>query len=265
MMQITIITLLMAALLTFSGSLRSAENEYVNQSISKKKVAAEVAPFLLPKNHFAHQALNHIFSEKGVLASIKSMEAAGFEILTYRQGRGLIVASHPLLKNYLIKTYLDSDSYVEWSKWVRRVKGKDVIQNFLDNHPIYKSYFKVPGKWIYRIPTKSRGEATETSTPRKYVLLVENMYIVDKKTNEEMYKKLITFITLDGLYLLIDQTGFSDGHIGNLPFSSDWKIALIDTEYTNVWPVHFEWLSKRFSPAKSRYWEALIENKGPKK
>lgn len=237
----------------------------LNRASNKEEVEEEVGPHLVPAKHFTRIALDHIFSKKGVLASIESMKAAGFEILIYRQGRGLIVASHPLLKNFLIKTYLDTVSHVEWTRWVRRVKGRMLMQNFLDENPIYKRYFKVPLKWIYPIPTQSLGTATETTVPREYILVVENMYLVDKKTNAEMYKKLITHTTLDGLYLIIDQTGFSDGHIGNLPFSSDGKIAFIDTEYTNTWPVHFDWMTKWFSPKQKRYWEALIKNKGPKK
>lgn len=237
----------------------------VNKSSSDQEIQKEVAPYLLPKDHFTSNALDHIFSKKGVLASIESMKAAGFEILLYRQGRGLIVASHPLLKNFLIKTYLDTATHVEWTRWVRRAKGRELMQQFLDENPVYNQYFKVPLKWIYQIPAKRRGAATGISVPREYILLVENMYLVDKKTNEEMYKKNITYKALDGLYLIIDQTGFSDGHIANLPFSSDGRIAFIDTEYTNTWPVHFDWMTKWFSPRKKRYWEALIENKGPKK
>lgn len=237
----------------------------LKRTTNVKEIEEQVAPYLLPKDHFTSEALDAIFKKKGVLATIESMKDAGFEILIYRQGRGLIVASHPLLKNFLIKTYLDTATHVEWTRWVRRSQGRERMQQFMDAHPIYNRYFKVPLKWIYQIPRKKRGVATENSVPREYVLVVENMDLADKETNLQMYQSLITYTALDGLYLIIDQTGFSDGHIGNLPFSSDGRIAFIDTEYTNTWPVHFDWMSKWFSARKKRYWEALIENKGPKK
>lgn len=233
-----------------------------NKSSSPEEVKREVKPYLLPKEHRASNALHAIFSEKGVLASIGSMQAAGFVILLYRERGGLILAKHPLLKNFLVKAYLDTATHVEWTRWVRRVKGRDRIRQFLNDNPCYRKYFKVPKKWIYRIPLTSRGDATEASVPREYVLLVEEMHLVDKETNLQMYKK-IRRKALDGLYLIIDQTGFSDGHLGNLPFSGDGKIAFIDTEFTNTWPVHFEWLTPWFSSHNQRYWEALIENKGP--
>lgn len=252
-------------LMAFDFSHQDVANYALKKSTEEIEIEKKVAPYLLPKKHFAFAALKQIFSKKGVLASTDSMEAAGFEIMLYRQGRGLIVASHPLLKNFLVKTYLDTATHVDWTRWVRRVEGRERIQKFFDENLIYNTYFKVPLKWIYQIPPKKRGEPTENSIPREYILLVENMDLVDKKTNLEMYQNHISYETLDGLYLVIDQTGFSDGHVANLPFSKDGKIAFIDTEYTNVWPVHFDWLTKRFCPRKQRYWEALIENKGPKR
>lgn len=234
------------------------------KAVSFDKIKAEVSPYLLPEGHPIKVHLDAIFSKSGVLASIESMEEAGFNIIIYRQGRGLIVASHPLLDNFLIKTYLDTVKHVEWTRWVRRAKGRERMQKFLDDHPQYAPYLKAPKKWIYKIPECGMGSATEESVPREYILLVENMDLVDKTTNEMMYKTVITYEALDGLYLIIDKTGFSDGHIGNLPFSADQRIAFIDTEYTNTWPVHFDWLTKWFAPRKKRYWNRLIENKGPK-
>lgn len=223
----------------------------------------EVAPYLLPKDHFTLAALNKIFSVKGVLSSTKSMEEAGFKILMFRQGRGLVIASHPSLKNYLIKTYLDSASHVDWTRWVRRIKGRDRIQNFLDENPYYNRFFKVPKKWIYHIPKKGRGVPQEEGIPRQFLLVVENMDLVDSKETERLYKKVVTKSFLEGLYLIIEKTGFSDGHIGNLPFSSDRRIAFIDTEYTNSWPVHHDWLTKWFTPHRQLYWQYLIDNHGP--
>lgn len=244
--------------------------DLLNYAIKKKgeeedqeKELTEVAPYLLPKKHFAHNILEEIFAVKGVLSSIKAMEDAGFTIHLYRQGRGLILASHPLLPNYFIKTYLDTVSYVEWTRWVRRAKGKDRMQSFLNDYPQYKPFLKVPNKWIFKIPKHGIGRAKGEFFPRRYILLVEDMHLVDKLVNEKMYQKDITYSALDGLYLIIDRTGFSDGHIGNIPFSTDGRLAFIDTEYTNSWPVHFHWLTKWFSPTKQSYWTYLIENLGP--
>lgn len=230
---------------------------------SKEKKLSEIEPYLLPKKHSAHPILEEIFAVKGVLSSIETMQDAGFNILIHRQGRGLILASHPLLPGFLIKTYLDTGNFVEWTRWVRRAKGRERMQKFLDEHPQYSACMKVPKKWIFKIPKKGIGDSKKDSIARKYILLVEDMKLVSKIKNEKLYKEAITYQALDGLYLIIDETGFSDGHIGNVPFSKDRRIAFIDTEYTHSWPVHFNWLTKWFSPSKQSYWEYLIENQGP--
>jgi hypothetical protein len=235
----------------------------LSSKASMAEVMVEVAPYLLPADHKLSAALDQIFTRKGVLTSIQSLEEAGFKILVYRQGRGLILASHPLLGNFLIKTYLDGEKHVEWTRWLRRVKGRDRVQGFLDDNPEYSAFLKVPIKWIYKIPPEAVGRVEGEGVAREFILLVEDMELVDKYTNIHMYKHCFSYQALDALYLIIEQTGYSDGHIANLPFSIDQRIAFIDTEYTNTWPVHPEWLTKWFSRRKQVYWQLLIQNKGP--
>lgn len=222
------------------------------------KVLEIIQEYVVPEKHHTKIALDRIFSQRGVLASIKSMEDAGFQIICHRKGRGLVVASHPYLKNYLIKTYLDSASHVDWTSWVRRVKGALVVQQVINKKPRYQRYIKVPQKWIYHIPEKGRGKIEGENFPREFLLIVKDMKIVGKEENAWLFLSHFSKASLDALYYVITESGYSDCHIGNVPFSIDGKIALIDTEHAGRWPVHPEWLTKWFSPEKQIQWEAFF-------
>ncbi|MBA3602523.1 MAG: hypothetical protein H0W50_02540 [Parachlamydiaceae bacterium] len=217
-----------------------------------------IEPYLIPEGHRMKAALDAIFSKGGVLKSPEAMKTAGFKLLLYRTGRGLVVAKHPLLKNYLVKTYLDSATHVDWTSWVRRAKGARLVQACIDAKPRSAQYTKVPQKWIYHIPLEARGKIKDGNLPREFLLLVEDMRLVSKEKNEELYKTFFSEKSLQALYYVVNKSGYSDCHIGNLPFSTDGKIAFIDTEYTNIWPVHPQWLTKWFSPKRQVYWEKLF-------
>ncbi|MBA3237299.1 MAG: hypothetical protein H0T62_02990 [Parachlamydiaceae bacterium] len=241
------------------------EEEYIEKShpktsVDDPEVLKKIKSYLLPDDHYSAGILKIIFSKRGVLSSVKALEKAGFEFICHRQGRGLLVVRHPLLKGYLLKIYLDIEKHSEWVRWARRVRGARFMQAVLDKNTKFSKYFKVPKKWIYILPKKKRGKG---DFPRESVLLIEDMKLVDKQTTRELYKVLWSYDRLEALYVIIKKCGFSDGHIDNLPFSKDHRIAFIDTEYTNKSSVHFEWLTKWFSASKQRYWEALIEQGGP--
>lgn len=237
------------------------EKKHIRSSVDNAEVLEKITPYLLPEDHDAASALKKIFSKKGVLSSLVTLEEAGFQSIFYREGRGILIVRHPELKNYLVKLYLDNETFSEWTRWARRVRGARFIQSVLDeNKRKYRRYFKVPRKWIYILPKDKRGDV---DYPRESVLLVDDMNLVDKETIRTLYNVLWTYKGLDALYVILKKTGYSDGHIDNLPFTTDHKIAFIDTELTNRPSVHFDWLTIWFSETKQPYWEALIENGGP--
>ncbi len=256
-----------APLLDFS----SAEVEEDEGVISKKRrvhktnrveMLEKVRPYLIPAGHPAKSRLDTIFSKKGVLASPKSMEEAGFNLLCYREGRGLVVARHRLLKGYLIKAYLDHDHHAEWARWVRRVKGSLLVQKCIQENKKYSRLVKVPKKWIYQLSPEVIGTSSSPVGPREFVLLVEDMNLKEIEETRELYLRKASYPALEALFTVIDKSGYSDCHIANVPFSRDLRIAFIDTEHTNTWPVHPEWLTKWFSPRKQHYWNHLIQSGG---
>lgn len=225
----------------------------------------QVHPYLLPENnHGIKNFLDKICSEIRVLSSKENLERAGFKIIFQQANRGLVVAKHPKLPGYLLKMYLDSCPRTEWPLWVLRAKGARIIQELLNKH-YYNCFMKVPQKWIYPVPSFDRPVANENTFPKDFILIVQDMRLVTDKYNLYCYKNNMTFARLDALYTMIDEGGLSDSHIKNIPFSADQKIAFIDTEYVNSWPVHFDWLTKNFSPTHQSYWLKLMRERETKK
>lgn len=227
--------------------------------IENSRFKQELHAFALPEESPELLALDKIFSVKGVLTSVESLEAAGFKIICHRKNRGLIVAKHLFLKGYLLKLYLDTDQHLEGKRWLKRAQGSVAVRNVLAEYKSYAKYLKAPRKWIYKIAKLKRGESTGENSPKKYVLLVDDMKIVDEATNLRLYQENIPYKVLDALFHVIKKSGYSDSHAANLPFCRDGKIAFIDTEFPK-WPVHPQWLTKVFNPDRKLYWESLIAN-----
>lgn len=222
-----------------------------------EEIWREVAPYLLPKNHYLKDAMDKICSKSRILSSAEALKEAGFKILVQRLNRGLIVASHRNLHGFLIKVYLDTSTRCEWPLWTLRAEGSRHIQRIFDKHN-FNRYMKVPEKWIYAIPQARRPLADEKIFPKDFILLVRDMRILSKAETLIKFQKKSTPASLKALYTTIVEGGLSDSHPDNIPYSTDNRIAFIDTEYYKIWPVFPEWLTKHLSPKYQIYWEGLI-------
>lgn len=214
----------------------------------------KIEPFLLPLQHTAHQALDEILVSGRVFTSVEEIERAGFEIVAHRRGKSLIVAKHPKLRGHLIKAYLDTTPNSEWTGWVRRIQGSQTIRKIVDKHG-YNNFLKVPQKWIYQ--RKKIPKMREGLFPKNFILVVEDMKLLSKERTKELLKEAKEPI-LTALFKTINEGGLSDSHPANIPYSLDGRMAFIDTEYFNNWPVHCEWITKHLSLNMQKFWENLI-------
>ncbi len=246
----------------FTNSIRSGIPEIVSakdvsySSEISHKVWGEVKPYLISDNNPLKERLDEICSGIRILESYDSLEKAGFNIIYKQLNRGLVVAKHPLLPGYLVKLYLDSCARSEWPLWVLRAKGARVIQGLLNKFN-YNKFMKVPVKWIYPVPKKRRPKADSTTFPKDFILLVKDLDLCGPEDSLEKLNKAMTFSCLKALHKIICMGGLSDSHVGNVPFSKDGRIAFIDTEYVNVWPVHLDWLTKYFSAPNQTHWKSF--------
>lgn len=240
------------------------KNRGIYSSHITESIWGKVNPYLIPKDYYGiKNFLDMIFGQIRILSSTEALEKAGFKIIFNQTKRGLVVARHPRLPGCLLKMYLDSSPRTEWPLWILRAKGARIIQELLNKYH-YNEIMKVPQKWIYPVPCKDRPVANENTFPKDFILIVQDMKLVTESYSLYCYKNYMTFARLGALYTMIQKGGLSDSHIKNIPFSADQKIAFIDTEYVNSWPVHFDWLTKYFSPTHQSYWLKLMQEKEAK-
>jgi hypothetical protein len=236
-----------------------------NHTWIEDKVWQKVVEHMLPIDHPIKIALDRIFCVKRPTASTEKMIESGFQILPLRNKRK-VVAKHPWIKGYLIKTYLDSHclASTDWKIWLHRVLGAKHIQASLDKYG-YNHLMKVPKKWLYLLPKGADPNPVLEGETRNFILVVEDMKPLKNEKNEKEFKK-ITKERLNALYVILRDNLLHDSiYIHNIPFCKDGKIAFIDLEHynSNSRRVRFERLTKYFSPEMQEHWQHLITQGGP--
>ncbi|WP_154017777.1 hypothetical protein [Candidatus Protochlamydia phocaeensis] len=227
----------------------------------------EAKPYFLPEDHPIKKRLDLLFGHARLLNSLDTMRQAGFRIIEAESE--LDVAFHPDLPNYVIKFYLDdhdnqprfaklklSDPYIsEVRLWLLRIEGAKRIQKILDAHH-YNAIMKVPKEWIYPLPLKP--EATGPF-PKYFILVEEDMHIVDNQENIRKYREDMTPALLKAFYTVLKEGHLYDSvYIDNNPFSYDGRIAFVDTEEYDRKPVPFEKILPYLSPDMQNYWRTLM-------
>jgi len=170
------------------------------------------------------------------------------------------VVSHHKLTGYLLKLYLDKGSKVhDDEKFQNRIIGAIVVRDVIDSYGLH-SFFKVPGKWLYPLPFDPSSTNKKGYQTKNFILVVEDMNILEKKENKARWKSsAVTPPLLDALYIILDEAGLWDSTFTfNIPFSKDGKISVIDTEYFNRWPINFKRLGNQMSSEMKEYWLNLI-------
>ena len=221
----------------------------------------EVEPYFLPINHPIKKKLDRIFQKKRVTLTEQTFVEAGFKITRLNRPFNAVVTGHKDLKGYLVKVYLDSQfSIPEWQMWLRRIKGIETIQHCLDKHQFTE--FILPKKWIYPLPVEPSPPLNEAYSRKNFILVVEDMQILDHKKNAKAYKEMLTPNLLNDLYTILNECGLTDCiWIGNMPFTKGQKITFIDTELFHNGIPEFETLKKYFSDPMKDHLDKLINEK----
>lgn len=174
----------------------------------------QINQYLLPKDHPLTPKLKNLFKNRKMFKTAKEFRKEGFQ-LSFGHRR-LMVASHPEISGYLIKKFPDStpkEKQIE--NYIKRINGaNEVRKQIAINHLMH---LVVPHKWLYR-------------TPYGYVLIVENMDILDIKETNRRYFQIDKEI-LTELCRLLHALGGCDAFTRNQPFTKSGKIAFVDTEH----------------------------------
>jgi len=203
---------------------------------------------LLPKNHFLQSRLSNLFNDPDMFESPEHLRENGFEVID-RLDRRLMVASHPKLKNYLIKKFLNEvPRKRQLRNYLSRINGAENLRHFIKLNKL--QYIVTPKKWLYRLPI-------QFSNPKNgkynYILIVEKMDICSSEDefNEEIANRYynIRFDILRELCIVLYRFRGLDSALRNMPFTHQNKIAFIDTE---CWDCQRDGFLERVMPFMSK-------------
>lgn len=228
-----------------------------------QEVKEAVAPYLLPDDHPIKPTLDTIFSDRPTF-NLESLAKAGFQKAKPRKFTKLIVTRHPELPGYIFKFYLDTQRFYkdspEHELLIMRAKGAELVRNKIISLGL-ENIFKVPRKWLYALP--ATNTMVDSYYPKSFILVVEDMDILSTHENKKMWKsEVITYQLLDYVFILLDELGLDDSaKPDNIPFSKDGRIALIDTEAFDRYPILYKKLNRSLSNSNQQYWKEITRQK----
>lgn len=220
-----------------------------------------VTPYLLPENLPIKEKLDLLFSNSRATLSVKSMKKAGFSNPEPREWTRLIVTKHPDFPGYVFKLYLDAQRYhkdkPEYEQWIQRIKGVAKIQQLIDKMG-WNDMFKTPKKWIY--PLLEEPSPPKEFIRKNFILVEEDMELLDRNENYAAWSSM-PFDLLEKIYFILETTGLHDSKPDNIPFSVDGKLAFIDTQQVDAWPVAYYKITKFLTGDLLQFWKELINDK----
>lgn len=211
----------------------------------------DISAYELSEESTIRKKLDKIFSKPGVLSSYKAFRKRGFRKI-FKCKEGMFVAKHPKLKGVLIKTYQDSFKGDEWKPFITRINGANLVKSSIQAHH-FEHLLKVPKKWLYRIPATAKS-------PRKTLLVVEDMETYGWTVNLCCFKTLMTRDHLLALYIIISENQLIDSvYPDNIPFSYDECLNFVDIEHFQCknQKIMYEKLTPFLSPELQIYWRYL--------
>lgn len=241
---------------TMKNAAPFTKSNYVSEEIWQ-----HVKPYLMPENHPLRPKLDRMFSEFRVTKDPSSFKKAGFKNYQPRRASHILASPHPRLIGYYIKAFPDTEIryYDDWKRLSHRVEGANNIRAYLVSKG-YHHKFKVPHKWLYPLPAEPAAPVGPRYIRKNFILVAEDMRIVDPEKNNKMYKKHMTKQLIEAIYNTIMDLGLYDTvYAFNLPFAKDGKLAFIDTEYHHKWPVPTYKFEKYFSKSMKEYWLRLCK------
>lgn len=223
-----------------------------------------MAPYIISDTHPKKKQLDHIFSKKRVTQDRSSFLNSGFQIIGEGPRSYILVAKHPLLTNYLIKAYLDTETREKWDRpswyWLaKRCEGAKKIDKIIKDYKI--KHFRVAKKWIYLVPIIDKAKPfLSCYTRHPAILLVTDMDLVSEKENLYAWKHYMTKEKLDELFLIITLAKGASYRADNVAMSRSGKFCFIDCEYPSSGP-EYDKVTYYLNSSMKQYWEYLIKKR----
>lgn len=232
--------------------------------LSGEESSSSLQSYLLSPEHPLKAKLDAIFTKSRVLLSVETMKQAGFKPVIPRKFTRLIVSTHPDLKGYIVKVYLDTQRRYkqkpEYFWWKKRIEGAKAITAFIEKKGLSHLY-KVPKKWIYQLP--EFPPAPLEFEAKNTILVEEDMDLLSAEDNKHRWKsEAITVPLLSSLQLILTEIGLRDCcKIDNIPFAKDGRIAFIDTQSFNAGKPPLKRLKKFLGEKQKVWWERIMSDR----
>jgi hypothetical protein len=203
----------------------------------------------------ASSDLSGLFHDPDMFDTPDDWRRAGFALIRESDNK-ICVASHRSVGGYLFKKYVasgkrDSDSD-QLENYATRVEGARRVRDLIATQRL--RHVTVPRKWIRELP-RAFGRSA-------HILIVERLDILDDDASERAYGR-ISKDALGDLCVALHAFRGLDSTAKNVPFTTDGRIAFIDTEH---WDRHsgnrnkrrfLKYLSEHLSSDRQRFAKKL--------
>ena len=168
--------------------------------------------------------LDSLFHKASLFDSVEELRGAGFQIVRGSEDR-VTVFGHASAPGYLFKKFL-RDVKRPYEKqlesYQKRVRGTRALRVHLDAIGIHS--IVVPRKWLCELPLRFRRGKPD------HIVVVEKCGLLERDNIKQRYRALPmeTVRDLCTIFFTFARVDFSSR---NWPFTTEGKIAVIDTGY----------------------------------
>src|SRR5207302_1572800 len=153
-----------------------------------------------------------LFNDQKIFDDRLFMKDAGFTFFGH-YARKLMVCTHPLLKDYVIKKYIN---FIPMSKqlegYLKRLKGRKKVASYLKDQNF--TNIVVPKKYLFELPENFSDPIT---LEKSYLLIAEKYDLCSIEETQEGYHR-ISRKALKELCLLLLKFRGLDSSLENLAF-----------------------------------------------
>ena len=169
--------------------------------------------------------LDALFHKASLFDSAEELRDAGFHIVRESEKR-VTVFAHPSAPGYLFKKFLrdvERPYPKQLESYQKRVRGARDLRDHLDALGIHS--IVVPRKWLCKLPPRFKRHGKPD-----HLVVVEKCHLLDRDDGKRRYSALPkeTIRDLCTIFIAFARVDFSSR---NWPFTTDGKIAVIDTGY----------------------------------
>lgn len=245
-------------------NLFNLEENLNNNPYISAEMRAFIRPYLFPADHPLLFPIQVLFSSR-ITADKNSLAQIGFTTHYVKPRSFIHVVSHPWFPNYLLKLQLDTElrrkaGEPEWIWFARRCRGAEQVIRAINK--IHTTSFSAPQKYLFPLPYDQPIPGPGPYLRKFFVLFVQDMHLVPKRTNEQAWKTKFTRKMLDELYKIISLAGGSSYRPDNIWLTTSNQFAFIDTEYPYRSP-NFATVAHFLSQPMRAYWNRLVTTGGP--